>query len=276
MLDRISRRPVASRHPRGNIIAGCLIVLGIIFVALIIGAYLLISNAKNIAVELGHAGLVEVIKESEMTNSDKDEIILELDAMKLDIKEGKISMEQIGKVMEQIGESPLIPVAAVTFAEKQYIRPSGLSDDEKSNAELHLDRFARGVYEETIPQEAINEATAPLKEADPHNPGEERFKERVSDAELKTFIANVRQHADDAGISEEHFEINIAEEFRGVLERALGYIPSESRGMTAPSTSAEPETEAESTGDPATPESATPDAPANASPEAEAEAAPAK
>ncbi|MBI1375850.1 MAG: hypothetical protein GC159_24335 [Phycisphaera sp.] len=261
MLNRHTPRPVVVRHRhpsryRGNVLAGCLIALGVLFVAIVIGVVVLVMKAKTIISTGVHAATVEMVNQSDMTEEDKKAVIAELDQLKDDYQAGKITTEQIGNVMEEIGKSPLIPLGAMTFTEKHYIEPSGLSAEEKTDAKLQVGRFARGMYTEAIPKEALEEVAAPISEPDPRQPGKTRLKQKATDEEVRQFIANLKQKADDASVSEEPFEINMAVEFKKVLDKALKRTP-ETSGETEPAT---PET----TPAPVTP--STNDAPAQPAP----------
>jgi len=215
-------RPVAMhRRHRGGVLAGCLITLGVLFLIVVVGVIYVAMNAGKWATAGGHALAVEMVNQSDMTQDDKNAIIAELDGLKAGVDSGEISMEDMGKVMEGLAESPLIPVAAMTFMEKQYIRPSGLSDEEKADAKLHIGRFARGVFNKNISQTAIEEVTAPISEPDPQNPGQTRLKEKATDEEIREFITRVKQHADDAEVSSEPFEVDIPAEFKKVIDKAL-------------------------------------------------------
>ena len=110
----------------------------------------------------------------------------------------------------------------VYVAEEQYINPSDLSDEEKADALLTLQRFARGVFEKSIPQKALDEITAPIKVGPV---GQQELKETITTDELKALIEAARARADEAGVPNEPFEVNIADEIDKAIDAALGKPP---------------------------------------------------
>jgi len=123
-------------------------------------------------------------------------------------------------VLRNLGESPLFALAMVYGAEKKYVEPSGLSDQEKKDARLALQRAARGVYEKTISQNSIQRAMDRISTAGPN--GERQLKERITDDELKAFLKDLKDLADKAEVPEEPFEVDIGEEFKKAVDKALG------------------------------------------------------
>ena len=136
-----------------------------------------------------------------------------------DFKTGKISPEQMGRVFEEVAKSPLFPIAMVTVAEKQYVGPSGLTAEEKSAASRTLQRLARGSFEKTISSEKLEEVMS-LIQIDQGN-GQKKMKEKLTDDELKDFLAKAQQVADEAAVPDEAFEVNIPDELDKAIDNAL-------------------------------------------------------
>jgi hypothetical protein len=213
-------------QPAGGGTNVVLVVLGVLalVVLLMCGglaavAYYAYVNAKQFGADLSRNVIVNVIEQSELQEKDKRAVVAQVDRVADAYKAGRISLEDVGRVMQELAESPLFVTAMVEAAEAKYVAPSGLSDEEKAEARLTLERVARGVYEKTIPPESLDPALDPIATQDAQ--GNRQLKDRITDAELRDFLARSKQIADQAQVPEGPFQIDIAEEFKKAVDRAL-------------------------------------------------------
>lgn len=203
-----------------------LIVFGVIglVVVLICGgmiglAYYAASQAKTFVADASRKALTDMVEQSEMDEEDKQTVVAQIDRVTDDFKSGKITLEQVGNVMEELGRSPLFVLMMVRAAEEKYVKPSGLSEEEKAAATLTLERTARGVYEEKIAHESLEGPMRHISQTD--RQGNQQLKERVTDEELRAFLAECKTLADGASIPEERFDVDIGDEFKKAVDRAL-------------------------------------------------------
>ena len=224
-LDRDSRdfdRPETPPTPRsgcGKFMMGCGCALaGLLVIAIGIGVWVAF-NWKGWAADASKAVTAQVVAQSSLSPEDKARIIKRIDQLADDFKSGKLSSEQAKKVLEQIGQSPLFPIAMVMAAEDKYVKPSGLSEDDKAAARLTLQRLARGAFEKKIPEADLQEVMQLLmqKQAD----GRQQLKQTLTDAELTAFLEKAEEKADAATVPDEPFEVNIADELEKAIDRAL-------------------------------------------------------
>ena len=198
---------------------GCGAVALLLVIAIGIGIWYVASNFREIASNLAETVVVESVKESKLPQDQKDRIIARVSQVKEDFQAGKISDEQVEQVFENLAASPLLPLGAVEFYEEHYIKPSELSDEEKTAAVRTLERFARGVYEEKIPRGAIDEVTAPISEKNAK--GEQELKDKPTADELRSMLKLAKERADNAKIPDEPFEVNIADELDRAIDAGL-------------------------------------------------------
>jgi hypothetical protein len=125
-------------------------------------------------------------------------------------------------ILEGIGRSPALPMGLVIQFEQSYVVPSGLNSDEKMLANLNLNRLARGISEDQIGWENVDEILAPI--SDPGEDGNQHLRApaKVSDDDIREVLTTVQEVVDEAGISAEKVEIDISEEFKKSVEDALG------------------------------------------------------
>jgi len=177
------------------------------------------SNARALASHIGRGFIVNIVEESELDEEEKQAIIAQVDRVVDKYKSGEISTEDLGRIMEELAESPLFGLIMIYSIEAKYVAPSGLSDEEKEEARVTLQRVLRGVYEETIDPNELEPLMDHMTVETPDGNG--RLKERVTDQELRDFLAECKKKADEAEVPEEPYEVKISEEFRRAVDNAL-------------------------------------------------------
>lgn len=200
---------------RGGVVKILLIIFGVLFLCMIIGAVYVGLHWKSWTAEVANVAVQGVLKESGLPSDQQESILVEVRQLGDDFKTGKITTEQISKVAKAISDSPLIPLAGVQVARHKYIEPSNMSETEKAEAVLSLQRFARGVFEKKISRDELNEAVKPV--ADVRGNGSWKIKDNPSRTEIDQFISNVKARADAAKIPDEPFDVNIADELKKAI-----------------------------------------------------------
>jgi hypothetical protein len=208
----------ARHNHRGGILRVLLIIFGIIFLILIAGGIYVATHWKDWTASLVNAASREVIKESGLPQDQQNTILAEIDRLADGFKNGQITTEELGRVAKAISESPLIQLAAVQMARHKYIEPSNMTPEEKADATLSIQRFARGVYEKKIDRNEVEDIIKPIIELKER--GRWELKENPTRMELDQFIANVKSRADAADIPNEPFDLNIAEELKKAIQSA--------------------------------------------------------
>jgi hypothetical protein len=209
-------------HPtrRGGVLAGCLIVLAIV-IAIVAGIAIYVGlHWKGWAADVMEQATTAIVNESGLPQDQKNQIVADVKKLGTDFKDGKVSLEQMQKVGEAIADSPLIHLAGVQAARLKYIEPSDMTAEEKAAANRSLQRFARGVFENKIPKETIDDVVKPITTLKPD--GKWELKEKPTRQELDQFVANAKAKADDAKIPDEAFDLNIATELKKAIDKALG------------------------------------------------------
>jgi hypothetical protein len=202
---------------RGGVMKVLLIIFGVLFLCVIIGAVYVAMHFKEWAADFAYVAAQEIVKESGLPDDQRTAILGEIKQLSDDYKSGKVSTEELARVAQTISESPLIPLAGVQFARHKYIEPSDMSETEKAEATLAVQRFARGVYEKKIQKDDVDEVVKPI--ADLKADGKWAMKENPTRMELDQFIANAKARADAVMIPNEPFDLDIANELRKAIQR---------------------------------------------------------
>ncbi|MCO6042543.1 hypothetical protein NG895_01355 [Aeoliella sp. ICT_H6.2] len=203
---------------------GCLIALVIILILGALTAWWVSSNWRGWVSSGAAEGINQIIDDSDLPPAEKEELKAESKRVTDGIADGSISLEQMGQIMTGIVESPLMPMFMVKAVEAQYVEKSGLSDEEKSEAHVTLERYASGLVSKQIPQESVDQVLVHIADKDAN--GEWKMREQVSDEDLRKFLAAAKEQADAANIPEEVEPIDPSEELRKVIDKVLGPAPA--------------------------------------------------
>lgn len=200
-------------------LTGCLVVgvLGLLSCGGI--AWYLAKNVKSIASDVARQAIVGTVEQSELDPAEKRAIIAEVDRVVDQYRSGKITLEDLGRILDELAKSPVMQSIVLYAVEKQYVEPSGLPNEEKQAAHRTLQRVLRGMQEQRIKEGDLDAALDHLSTKT--QAGQRQMKNQVTDEELRKFLAECQRVADQAGVPVESFEIKISEEFRKAIERAM-------------------------------------------------------
>jgi hypothetical protein len=204
-------------------IATALLVGIIVFLLILVAIGVYAVNHYNVWIAHGvTAGMNAIINNSDIPEQEKADVTQIIIRLKEGYLAEEITMAELGRVLEAMGSCPALPIGLVVQFEQSYVASSGLSQDEKTAAGLHLNRLARGLSDGRIDWSVIEQILDPI--SDPGEDGKQNLRspDRVSDAEILEVLVTAKEIADEAGISEEMIAIDISDEFKKSVEEALG------------------------------------------------------
>jgi hypothetical protein len=199
---------------------GCLVIVVVGLLVVGVGVYWITQNWRGWTSTAGAQAVMQNVNASDLPEQEKREIEVQVKRVADAFGDGRISFEQLGKIIEKLMESPVLTTIIVSTAETKYLDPSGLSDEEKDEARITIQRFTRGAVDGTIDQNSMDMALEHI--ADPQEGGGWRLRMRVSDAELRAFLAVAKAEADEANIPEEPEEFDASDEIKRIIDDAMG------------------------------------------------------
>ncbi|USN98393.1 MAG: hypothetical protein H6810_09460 [Phycisphaeraceae bacterium] len=217
-MSRITRGLAAGGYRRGGALKGCLVALGILALLVGIGAFFVATHWRGWAASGMKTVAVQAINQSDLPAGEKPDMVAHVEDYADAFKAGDVNVEQFTKTMQALAEGSLIPVGMVQGIEEAYVKPSGLPDEEKAAATLALQRFARGLHESKIPVDAFEAMAAPIGETNEDGDFHLKAKGEVTDDMLREAIANAKSKADEAGIAQEPFVIDMSDELKKLLD----------------------------------------------------------
>jgi hypothetical protein len=231
--DRYQQEPPA----RGkNWLKGCLLgCLGAVVVLLIVGIVATIWISRNWRTWFT-AGATEAVHQavdsSQLPAEEKNQIKSDIDRFFVAFREGQVSMEQFGQLVQKFVDSPLMTAFVASAVETKYLDASGLSDEEKAEAKVTLQRFLRGAIDNKINQQAMDAALRHV--ADKQSDGNWQFREKVSDAEIREFLAEAKKAADEAQVPEQPEQFDPSDEVKRIIDETMAAPAVPPPAETAP------------------------------------------
>jgi hypothetical protein len=198
---------------------GCLVVVVILIVLAVIGGYLAYQYGRPFAAQAMGEALNQAIDESDLPAEEKVEVKEQITRVATEFGEGRMTFEQLGRVMQNLTESPLMSSIVISVVDQKYLAQSGLPEDEKTAARQTVRRFVRGMVDEKIPKESTDAAMQHV--ATRPDGGEWRLKDQVTDAELRAFLEAAKTAADAAAIPAEPEDFDPSDEIKKIIDDAM-------------------------------------------------------
>lgn len=199
---------------------GCLIVCVVLFVLVALIGFWVTRNWRNWTADFSTEVIRQGMAESQLDPQEQQEIMVQVDRVTTAFREQKITGEQLGNLAEKLVQSPIFSMIMATAIEKQYLAKSGLSDQEKTEGRVTLQRFIRGVVDQKITKDGMDAAMSHVATRNP-NGGEWQLKNQLTDEELRAFFAEAKKQADEAGVAEQPEAVDPSDEVRKIVDEAL-------------------------------------------------------
>ncbi|MBT3220135.1 MAG: hypothetical protein HN348_13680 [Proteobacteria bacterium] len=130
-----------------------------------------------------------------------------------------IDEEDLGVIVGELANGPLIFVGIVEFWEGQYIVPAELSADERAHTERVMQRLSCGVFQQKIDSKTLLTLNAHLSNV--NEAGEMVMRDSLTPAELAAFVADAEAMANQAMMPDEPCDVDIAGEFGRAVDSAI-------------------------------------------------------
>jgi hypothetical protein len=180
---------------------------------------------KNRQIWIAHgitAAMNAVINKSGIPVEEKSQVIEIIYQINQDFQAGQITTAELGLIFGSMAKCPALIIGLVAQFEHSYVAPSGLSSAEKFAAHTELNRLARGLSSATIGWDHVETIIARISEQGEDGTYHLKAPQEVSDEQIREVLQAVKLAADKAGISQTKVEVDISDEFRKSVEKALG------------------------------------------------------
>jgi hypothetical protein len=205
-------------------IAGVVLVaLGLLMIGGIVGTagvWYVASNLDKWVVSFGRDAIVAGIQESELPDDQKAEIIKQVDRIVAAYKEGKLKQSDLDRIFADLEDSSAMKALVLYGIEDEFLTDTTLSDKEIEQGRRAFQRALRAVYEGKISDDDFF-AVLPDEEEEPVRLASTKPAETNADDDLRETIVKLKVIADNAGIPDEPFQLNVGEEVKKLVDRAL-------------------------------------------------------
>ncbi len=222
-------KPEGSKGGGGGI--GCLKIAGIGCLVLVvlgaIGGVVLYFKAADwarsalaMAAEEGGKALLEGL---EIPADEREAAMAPIRRFAQDIRDDKVSIDQGVAVAQALSEGPAVAAIMARGFEVKYVKSSELTDEEKQEAHITLTRFAHGITTERIDRKKADEIgdIVGVKTSDGQGNTKMTFKETITTEELNRALAIMKDAADEAGIEEKEFKVDLAAEIQKAIDKGM-------------------------------------------------------
>ncbi len=164
--------------------------------------------------------LLETIEAAPISDVQKAECRYQVERLYQAACDARITLEDLRRAREALVDSHVFALALFWYVDRRVAQPSiHLSETEKQDSELQVQRFMRGVLEGRISAASAESARELITAFD--ETGRRRLKHDLSRFELLDLIAYWRSAADAAEIADDPFDLNVVERVRTTVDRIL-------------------------------------------------------
>lgn len=201
------------------ILLGCLGTLALVA----IGATWLFTAGKTVVSNKVRESIAAKIEESGLPPEQQAALKVELDRLTDGFQDGKISMEMLIKILEDINQSPAMAIVRYYQANGDPLQRSTITQAQREAAMKTIHRFIFGIFEEKIPESAVEELIDPfiLERGKKKNYDDVTFRTDIADEELFDALDKAKAYADAANIPSKDLSPDIASEVREIVDRIL-------------------------------------------------------
>jgi hypothetical protein len=222
MFDPYGDQRQTEKKPRSWLVTcliGCLVIVAIAIVLFAIVLYWISQNWRGWTSEAGSQLVLQMVNESDLPQQEKDEIEVQVDRVADAIRDGDMSLDQMGEIFQKLTQSPVMTTIIVSTADAKYINKSGLPEDEKAQARIVVHRFVRGAMDGTIDEPSVEATLEHIGDRQPN--GGWQLKDSVTDDELRAFLTAARMEADEANVPDEPEVFDPSDEVKQIIDEVM-------------------------------------------------------
>ena len=218
-------QPKAAPSARGGILLGCGIVLAVLIIGGIIGGIYVSKNWRGWIAGPIKMATNQYLQDAELETDERNRLRIVSTTFWDEFSSKSITLEELQRIAYDFSTNPALGAIQAAHAQGAYVMNSGLTDEEKADARVQLQRVARGYFFKQITAQELEEMFAPVSDRSGRSNDQEwsppKDKEDVTDADVKDMINRARTLADKYEIPAEPVEVDIAGEILHGIEQSL-------------------------------------------------------
>lgn len=171
------------------------------------------EKSANIIAE----ALKNAVHKLSIEGDQKEAIGIQVDRFKDAYISEALSNQQVESIVGDLVTGQFGTLVSIWFMETAYINGAGLSQEEKSAAQLTLGRLAKGIKSGKITDKETEAIMAPYSVTD--NNGNTKIKD-LSDDEIREIMVSTNKLLEEKEVSQEPMQFDIGQELKEALDSA--------------------------------------------------------
>lgn len=217
---------------------GCVVVIVVVVLAFGVGAYYVKTQWRHWAATGINAVTDDMLADFQLPASDREGVKAEITRFTSQLEAGAVTSEHMQKLMEALQQGPLPGLLFLHAVVVGQVIPADIPVEEAQAARLNAQRLQRAVVEGKVTSQALQdvlkfiprEAEArPKAEAESGSQPPEAFnveafgppKKNMTAEDWRPVMGLIKKLADDAGIPNEPYQLELTQEIRKLLDQVL-------------------------------------------------------
>ena len=213
------RRQIALAR-RGNLLVGCLAVLGVVILLALIGGVIVYMNWKGWTASAMNAGMKAAVQESQLPAEQVGRINTQIDQLTGAFESGDVTMEDLASVIQVMEDHPILPIGVLEYIEYNSLRAAGITDEERAAGARATQRLQRAMVEGKMVLEDIEPVLEPVSQRGPD--GNIQPLQNPTAPQVRLYIEGAKNKADELGIPDEDYDVDVAEQIEDLINDTLG------------------------------------------------------
>ncbi len=215
---------------------GCLVII----IAIGIGVGVVMNKVKKMGGMEGAGraiaatGLLKftdtILDGMNIPQTERSAIMAPLKTLGDQVRAGEVTMQQGEAIIGKIMEGPIMGVLMAQGFQGSYLDTSSLTDAEKAEARLTINRFQQGFITEKLDMETLNQLNQYV--TTPSSDGKNNLKSELSDEDLKSSLTVMKSAADDANIPLSETPIDLPGLFQKAINSGLATAAATGPALT--------------------------------------------
>lgn len=214
----------------GNLILGLLLAfMGVLVLGGVIctvGIWYVVANVDRWLVGFGREAIVALIEDADISPGEKQAVIAQVDRVVTAYKERQINQADLEQALNELNAAPAFQVLSLYGLDTAYLEESGLNEHEIEAGRRTFQRALRGVYEGKFSADDLYAALPGASAAGEENEDQLTLvaghaQEANADDDVREWLLQLKVQADNAGIPDEPFELDLGDEVKKIVDRLL-------------------------------------------------------
>lgn len=198
-------------------LVGCAVTTTLMVTSIVVAFLLLRSKGPVLVAKTLTFISDKAVTDLEISEEQKDRIRAQLKRLSVRLEEGKLSFEDMRKIMKDLEQGSFPPLLFLEMLKGDIQHFKDFSPEEISQGVHVLERFQRGLVEGKLLPAAFKE----IWPMDEKNPMDKQAVGSTTAPEWREILLNMEGLVDQAGIPQDHYSVDFAEQMRLLVESIL-------------------------------------------------------